>query len=81
MYEKWLSSSVFSDKQIKQDTIFCLLNWEILLKWFKWKYPILVKIQQMGTLTLLLGGQIDSMFLNKYLETHTKNFKMVLNFS
>lgn len=30
--------------------------------------------------TLLLGGQIDSILLKIYLEIHTKNLKMVLNF-
>lgn len=35
---------------------------------------------EMGTLTLLFGRQIDSIFLNIYLEIHTKIFKMVLNF-
>ena len=30
--------------------------------------------------TQLLGGQIDSIFLKIYLEIHTQNSKMILNF-
>lgn len=51
MYEKYLNSSVFSDKQIKTRYNFLPTQLGNTLKWFKWKYPVLVRMQKMGTLT------------------------------